>query len=136
MSAATPAALDVAAVRALYPALEQKIGGKSLVYLDSACTALKPKRVADRLADFYAHWGGCGGKRSTHLLSQQVEEWFSQSRRAAADFLSADGAVEIVFTSGTTEAANLVARAFPYEAARREVVITDLEQLPKIIVFI
>ncbi|MFI5360850.1 MAG: aminotransferase class V-fold PLP-dependent enzyme [Elusimicrobiota bacterium] len=120
-------ALDVAAVRAGYPALGREIEGKRLVYLDSACTSLKPKRVADRLADFYAHWGGCGGKRSTHLLSQQVEEWFSQSRRAAAEFLRADGSNEIVFTSGTTEAANLVARAFPYEASRREVVITDLE---------
>lgn len=127
MSATAPSALDVAAVRALYPALSREVAGKKLVYLDSACTALKPKRVADRLADFYANWGGCGGKRSTHLLSQQVEEWFTQSRRAASLFLRADGLNEIVFTSGTTEAANLVARAFPYEDGRREVVITDLE---------
>jgi selenocysteine lyase/cysteine desulfurase len=127
MSALAAPALDVSAVRARYPALAREVEGKRLIYLDSACTALKPKRVAERLADFYAHWGGCGGKRSTHLLSQQVEEWFSQSRSAVADFLRADGANEIVFTSGTTEAANLVARAFPYDAGRREVVITDLE---------
>ena len=127
MSTAASAALDVSALRAQFPALSQEIGGKRLVYLDSACTALKPKRVAERLADFYSNWGGCGGKRSTHLVSQQVEEWFSQARRAAALFLRADGANEIVFTSGTTEAANLVARAFPYESGRREVVITDLE---------
>jgi selenocysteine lyase/cysteine desulfurase len=127
MTTAASGALDVTALRANYPSLSREIGGKRLVYLDSACTALKPKRVADRLADFYANWGGCGGKRSTHLLSQQVEEWFSLARRAAALFLRADGAGEIVFTSGTTEAANLVARAFPYEAGRREVVITDLE---------
>ena len=127
MSTAPSAELDVPALRAQYPALDREVDGKRLVYLDSACTSLKPKRVADRLADFYSNWGGCGGKRSTHLLSQQVEEWFSQSRRAAALFLRADGANEIVFTSGTTQAANLVARAFPYEAGRREVVITDLE---------
>ena len=127
MNTAAAGALDVPALRALYPALGQTVAGRRLVYLDSACTALKPKRVADRLADFYANWGGCGGKRSTHLLSQQVEEWFIQSRRAAAAFVRADGANEIVFTSGTTEAANLIARAFPYEAGRREVVITDLE---------
>lgn len=127
MSTAAAAALDVDALRARYPALAREIAGKRLVYLDSACTALKPRRVAERLADFYLNWGGCGGKRSTHLLSQQVEEWFTQSRRAAALFLRADGANEIVFTSGTTESANLVARAFPYESGRREVVITDLE---------
>ncbi len=129
MSTAADAALDVMALRAKYPALDREVAGKRLVYLDSACTALKPKRVADRLADFYANWGGCGGKRSTHLLSQQVEEWFLQSRRAAALFLRADGANEIVFTSGTTEAANLVARSFSVRRRRRrDVVITDLEQ--------
>lgn len=122
-----PAPFDVEALRAEYPALSREVAGKRLVYLDSACTALKPKRVADRLADFYANWGGCGGKRSTHLLSQQVEEWFQHARLAAGEFLGADGPNEIVFTSGTTEAANLVARAFPYDAERREVIITDLE---------
>jgi cysteine desulfurase/selenocysteine lyase len=120
-------AFDAQALRSQFPALEREIAGKRLVYLDSACTALKPKRVAERLAEFYADWGGCGGKRSTHLLSQQVEVWFQQARRAAAEFVHADGDNEIVFTSGTTEAANLVARAFPYEPSRREVIITDLE---------
>lgn len=129
MSAKAPAGggLDLAVLRANYPALSREIDGRRLVYLDSACTALKPKRVADRLAEFYAEWGGCGGKRSTHRLSQQVEEWFQEARRAAARFVRADGANEIVFTSGTTEAANLIARAFPWEDGRREVVITDLE---------
>lgn len=101
--------------------------GKRLVYLDSACTALKPARVAERLADFYANWGGCGGKRSTHLLSQQVETWFQEARRAVSSFLRAESPNEIVFTSGTTEAANIVCNAFPYEPSRRKVVITDLE---------
>lgn len=127
MKAAPAPAFAVDALRAAYPALSREVDGRRLVYLDSACTALKPKRVADRLADFYANWGGCGGKRSTHRLSQQVEEWFVQSRRTVAEFLRADGVNEIVFTSGTTEAANLIARAFPYDDARREVVITDLE---------
>jgi cysteine desulfurase/selenocysteine lyase len=127
LSAAAADALDVSALRERYPALAQEVDGKRLVYLDSACTALKSRRVADRLSDFYARWSGCGGKRSTHLLSQQVEEWHASARRAVAEFLSADGPAEIVFTSGTTDAANLIARAFPYEDSRREVVITDLE---------
>jgi cysteine desulfurase / selenocysteine lyase len=121
------AAYDVDAVRAHYPSLEKELDGRKLVYLDSACTALKPASVAARLAEFYAEWGGCGGKRSTHRLSQKVEEDFQKARRAAAAFLKAESPNEIVFTSGTTEAVNLVARAFPYDAARRKVVITDLE---------
>lgn len=121
------APFDVEAVRAHYPALEREIDGRRLVYLDSACTALKPASVAARLAEFYAEWGGCGGKRSTHRLSQKVEEDFQAARRAVADFLRAESPNEVVFTSGTTEAVNLVARAFPYDSARRKVVITDLE---------
>ncbi len=126
-SKTAPAAFDVEALRALYPSLAQEIGGKRLVYLDSACTALKPEAVSERLADFYANWGGCGGKRSTHLLSQAVEDWFQASRQAVAAFLRAESPNEIVFTSGTTEAVNMVARGFPYEPSRRKVVITDLE---------
>lgn len=126
-SEAKAAAFDVEAVRSHYPSLEKELDGRKLVYLDSACTALKPASVAARLAEFYAEWGGCGGKRSTHRLSQKVEDEFQAARRAVGAFLKAESPNEVVFTSGTTEAINLVARAFPYDSARRKVVITDLE---------
>lgn len=123
----TTAALDVQALRKQYPSLSNKVEGKSLVYLDSACTALKPKVVADRLHDFYTNWGGCGGKRSTHLLSQQVEAWFQEARVETARFLNAEKADEIVFTGSTTDGINLVARAFPFSNERNEVIVTDVE---------
>ena len=121
------ASFDVEAWREHFPALRTEIDGKRLVYLDSACTALKSRRVSERLADFYSAWGGCGGRRSTHLMSHQVEQWFQESRQSVAKFLRAQTTNEIIFTSGTTEGANFVAAAFPYEASRREVIITDLE---------
>lgn len=114
-------------VRALFPALGREVDGKRLVYLDSACTALKSRAVSEAVARFYSELGACGGKRSTHLLAQEVERHLSEARRAAAEFLNAETPAEIVFTSGTTESANLVARAFPYEPSRREVILTDLE---------
>ncbi len=123
----TTTAFDVQSLRQEYPSLNNKVNGKSLVYLDSACTALKPKVVADRLHDFYLNWGGCGGKRSTHLLSQQIEEWFQEARKETAHFLNAEKADEIVFTGGTTDGINLVARGFPYTDGRNEVIVTDLE---------
>lgn len=119
--------LDVAKLRKEFPALERKIEGRKLVYLDSACTALKPRAVAERMRDFYLHQGGCGGKRSTHLMSQQVEASIQAVRQRTARFINADSPNEIVFTSGTTEAINLLARAFPYDMERREVILTDLE---------
>jgi cysteine desulfurase/selenocysteine lyase len=126
LRAAAAAALDVEALRREFPALSRRSDGKSLVYLDNACTALKSAAVAEAASAFYRDLGACGGKRSTHLLSQQVEAAAQTARRDAAAFLGAESPNEIVFTSGTTEAANLVARAFPY-GERREVVLTDLE---------
>lgn len=120
-------AFDVEALRREYPALAGKVEGKSLVYLDSACTALKPGRVAERLAEFYRGSAGCGGRRSTHLLAQQAEAVLDEGRRVCAEFLGAASPGEIVFTSGTTEGVNLVARSFPYGEGRREAVVTELE---------
>lgn len=122
----SPGTLDTARVRAEFPVLERLVGGKRLVYLDSACSALKSRRVADAVRDFYLNSGGCAGKRSAHLLSQEVEEGLTRARQSVARFLNADSPNCVVFTSGTTEGANWVARAFPY-GERREVVLTELE---------
>ena len=78
--AAAPEKLDVAALRRHYPALDNLVEGKRLVYLDNACTALKSRRVAERLSEFYLNRGVCGGKRSTHLLSRQVEAELTEAR--------------------------------------------------------
>jgi cysteine desulfurase/selenocysteine lyase len=127
MSEVKPNGLDVESLRAAYPALRHEINGKTPVYFDNACTALKPRVVSERLADFYANYGGCGGKRSTHLLAQETEQWWQGTRKKIAAFLNAEKPEEIIYTSGTTEGINIVARAFPYEDGRREVVITEME---------
>jgi selenocysteine lyase/cysteine desulfurase len=119
--------LDVEAVRAEFPALAEPLDGRRLVYLDNACTALKSRRVADRLRGFYLSAAGCGGRRSVHRASRRAEESFQDARAVVARFIRAEKPEEIVFTSGTTGAVNLLARAWPYEAGRREVVVTEME---------
>lgn len=116
-------ALDLAAVRAEFPALARPVEGKRLVYLDSACTALKSRAAAAALAETTELWGGCGGKRATHLFAQGAESRYQEARRSVARFLNAERPEDCVWTSGTTEAANLVARGFPFDGARREVVV-------------
>jgi len=118
---------NLSAVRSQFPTLSARIEGKRLVYLDSACTALKSRRMVERLRRFYLDWAGCGGRRSAHALSQRAEAAVQQARATVARFINAEKPEEIVFTSGTTAAANLVARAFPYERRRREVVISAIE---------
>lgn len=122
MTAAAPV-LDLAAVRAEFPALKTVVDGKRLVYLDSACTALKSRGVAAALAETTELWGGCGGKRSTHLFAQEVEGRYVEARRAVARFLNAERETDVVMTSGTTEGVNLVARGFAWDRGRPEVVV-------------
>jgi len=96
-----PSHFHAAELRAHYPCLKRRIEGKKPVYLDSACTALKPRCVVERMSEFYLNWGGCGGKRSTHLFSQQVEARLTQARQEIARFIGAGSPNEVVFTSGT-----------------------------------
>ncbi len=127
MKTVSEPSLDVARVRAEFPALDETFEGRRMVYLDSACTALKLKRAADKAHEFSLRLGGCGGKRSTHLASQAAEEALQEARAEVAGHLGADSPNAIAWTSGTTEAVNWVARGFPYPPERREVVISDLE---------
>ena len=46
-------AFDVAAIKAEFPALDQRVHGRPLVYLDNAATAQKPRVVLDAIATYY-----------------------------------------------------------------------------------
>ncbi|MBI5598016.1 MAG: aminotransferase class V-fold PLP-dependent enzyme [Elusimicrobia bacterium] len=131
-----PAVFDAAAARAEFPALSRKVGGKAMVYLDNACTALKSARMSRTLAEAHELWGSCGGKRSTHLLAQEVEERFQAARSAVAAFLNAERPDDVVFTSGTTEGVNLVARGFAFQGPRREVVVGAWEHNSALLPFV
>jgi selenocysteine lyase/cysteine desulfurase len=110
-----------------FPALGLRLGGRKMIYLDSACTALKMKSAAQAQKDFLLDLGGCGGRRSSHALSGAVEAQYSAARAAAAEFTGAASPEEIIFTSGTTEAANLFAGAFPFTPKKNEVILSPLE---------
>ncbi|MBU2530187.1 MAG: aminotransferase class V-fold PLP-dependent enzyme [Elusimicrobia bacterium] len=109
-----------------FPALNCKILKKSMVYLDSACTALKMKSAAIEQSDFLLKFGACAGKRSAHLLSREVENEFCAARKTIALFIGAKNPQEIIFTSGATEAANMVAASFPFKKGD-EVILSSLE---------
>lgn len=118
---------DINEFQSYFPALSASVQGKKMIYLDNACTALKSRPVVKKMEEFCLYFGVCGGKRSTHLLSQEAESQIQDCHSGIADFIGAESSKEIVFTSGTTESANLLAQAFPYTPKRREVIITDLE---------
>lgn len=106
-----PGTYDVAKIRGDFPILSREVYGKPLVYLDNAASAQKPQAVIDAVTDAYA-LEYSNVHRGMHYLSNVATEKFEQSREIARDFLNAASTDEIVFTSGATDAINLVASSF------------------------
>ena len=94
-----------------FPALEQKIDGRALVYLDTAATSQRPKEVIDAIADFYRRDNANPGS-SLHALARRASADLEGARKTVAEFVNASDPLEVVFTRGTTEAVNLVAAAW------------------------
>jgi len=114
--------------RAEFPIFERTIHGRPLVYLDSAATTQKPRAVLEAIDRYYAH--GCANvHRGLHTLSAEATEAFEAVRERVRSFVGAESASEIVFTSGTTAAINLVARSFGERFVRAgdEIVVTEME---------
>jgi cysteine desulfurase/selenocysteine lyase len=106
---ANPDVFDGEALRADFPVFDRPHrSGRSLVYLDSAASAPKPRAVIDALADSYAHHYA-NVHRGIYELSEDATQRFEGSRRALARFIGAPSEREIIFVRNATEAINLVA---------------------------
>lgn len=79
-------------------------------YLDSAATTLKPRAVIDRISRFYSE-ENAPVHRGVYELSQHATDLYEQARKTVAAFVGAD-ADSLIFTKGTTEGLNLIARAW------------------------
>lgn len=101
-------AYDVARVRQDFPALAMQVYGKPLVYLDNAASAQKPRAVIGAMTRVMEH-SYANVHRGLHLLSNEATGAFEEARKKVASFLNAASPDEIVFTSGGTDAINLVA---------------------------
>jgi cysteine desulfurase/selenocysteine lyase len=127
MSAPAPI-LSLASLRADFPILSTKPGGKPLVYLDSAATSQKPQVVIDALSRFYEE-DNANIHRSAHGLANRATELYERTRSHVGRFIGATCAREIVFTRNTTESINLVAQAWGRANLRAgdRVVLTEME---------
>jgi len=103
--------LDVAKLRADFPALQLSVRGKPLVYLDNAATSQKPRAVLDALQRYYEE-GNANVHRGVHYLSEHATAAYEGAREKARRFLNAREAREVIFVRGTTEGVNLVASSF------------------------
>ena len=128
------AGLDVQAVRADFPCLDQTIHDRPLVFLDSATSAQKPKHVIDTLSHVLHH-DYANIHRGVHTLSQRATDLHDEAREKVRSFVNAASAREIIFTRGSTEAINLVAQSFvrPRAEPGDEVLITTMEHHANIV---
>jgi len=100
--------LNVAAIRADFPILQQQVHGKPLVYLDSAATSQKPE-VVIRAMETYYRQTNANVHRGVYALSEQATEQYEGARRKIQKFINAKSFREIIYTRNATEALNLVA---------------------------
>jgi cysteine desulfurase/selenocysteine lyase len=126
--------LDLARIRADFPILAERPGGRPLVYLDSANTSQKPRAVIDAMADFMAT-GYAPINRSAYELASRATDRYEAARAAVARFIGAPSVREIVFTKNATESLNLVARSWGATALRPgdAVVLTHMEHHANIV---
>jgi cysteine desulfurase/selenocysteine lyase len=126
--------LDVAKVRADFPILSRQVNGKPLVYLDNGASAQKPQVVIDAITRGYAQ-EYANVHRGLHTLSTISTERYEAARTTIARFLNAPSDQHIVFTSGTTEALNLVSYAWarPRMGAGDEIILSIMEHHANIV---
>ena len=119
---------DVAKVRADFPVLTRIVRGNPLVYLDNASTAQKPRSVLDAMDHYYRNTNA-NVHRGVHTLSGEATSAYEKARERVALFLGAQSPREIVFTSGTTAALNLVAQSYAGSVLRPgdEILVTEME---------
>jgi cysteine desulfurase / selenocysteine lyase len=134
LSSPPPAALDRAALLAPslrddFPILAQRVhGDKPLVFLDSAASSQRPREVIDAMVRCYEH-DYANVHRGIHVLSERATDAYEQARRRVQAFISARHEHEVIFTSGTTAAINLVARSWGDANLKRgdEIVVNPME---------
>jgi len=95
-------------LRADFPALAQRIGGKPLAYLDNAASAQVPQAVLDAIVEQQG-LNHANVHRAVHALGERSTAAYESARDKVVRFINAESRQEIVFTRGTTESINLVA---------------------------
>ena len=116
-----------------FPILSEKVHGRELVYLDNAATTQKPQVVLDAIVEGYSKWNA-NVHRGVHHLSQVATEKHEQARKKVAEWLNA-AAEEVIFTKGTTDSINMLARSFGDAMVNEgdEIIVSQLEHHSNIV---
>lgn len=117
-----------------FPILSESVHGRQLVYLDNAATTQKPQVVIDAIAEAYSHWNA-NVHRGVHHLSQVATQKHEEAREKVAQLIHAQSSEEIIFTKGTTDSLNMLARSFGDAMLHEgdEIIVSQLEHHSNIV---
>ncbi len=120
--------ISVNEIRQMFPLLSRQIYGKQLIYFDNAATSQRPQSVLD-LWNRLSTQSNANIHRGIHRLSEEATAEYENTRDYVMQFLNAQHREEIVFTSGTTAAINLVAFSFgeAFVGEGDEVIVSEVE---------
>ena len=127
--------MNVNELRDQFPILQRRVhGDRPLVYLDNAATTLTPKSVIRRLTSYHAS-GTANIHRGVHYLSTEATQQFEACRAKVQSLINARHSSEIVFTSGTTMALNMLAQSLGQRliGAGDEIIVTEMEHHSNIV---
>ena len=119
---------DVEKVREDFPILQETVYGKRLVYLDNGATTQRPRRVIEKMDEYYYRYNS-NVHRGVHYLSNRCTDANEEARAIVRRFIHAASDKEIIFTRGTTEGMNLVAYSFgeAFIGQGDEILVTEME---------
>jgi cysteine desulfurase/selenocysteine lyase len=117
-----------------FPILSREINGKPLVYLDNAATTQKPNAVIDAISGYYRN-SNSNVHRGVHSLSEEATAKYEGARDSVKRMLNAEDRAEIILTSGTTQAVNLVAQSYARAQLKKgdEIIVSEMEHHSNIV---
>ena len=125
--------IDFIKYREDFPILKRKISEHDLIFFDNAATTQKPNQVIDTVADYYRNYNS-NIHRSVYTLGDESEKIYEESKELVRKFINASSYEEVIYTSGTTESMNFIARILEQDVCEGdEIILTYMEHHANII---
>ena len=118
---------DLSIYREDFPILKRKIKNNDLIFFDNGATTQKPIQVIDTISDYYKNYNS-NIHRSVYTLGDESEKIYEESKYLVKEFINANSHEEIIYTSGTTESMNFIARIIEQDIEEGdEIILTYME---------
>ena len=118
---------DLSIYRDDFPILKRKIKNNDLIFFDNGATTQKPIQVIDAISDYYKNYNS-NIHRSVYTLGDESEKIYEESKHLVKEFINANSHEEIIYTSGTTESVNFIARIIEQDVEDGdEIILTYME---------